>query len=273
MHEGVNAAGSPEHSRDFRARGSAGSVKRRRPRRRARAGRCARRSRGTRAPSGRVRRARPPCRRGRSRPAPTHDRVRLVTSRSSGRGIVRAVGIPGQVQREGQQSTASAPSTAAVRHATRAPALRPPSTSGPGTAARARTGAPDDRNPRRVESRRWPGDAAAGDEPRLLDERDGPPLGLEQDLTRGGEVDRPQPAAGAVTRAARSPGPVAGGCGPARDPRGSGSRRTGPPHTGRHRADHLPGHEVDDAVQLVRRQRRQSSGPLLRVLLTSGEIG
>ena len=118
------------------------------------------------------------------------------------------VGAARRVHREGETQDGAASVAAAVRHATRAPAERPPHTS---------------RSPASSSSRRrsttavqaLSSCAAGGDERRpattigLLDEGDAEPL-LERGATRGHEVGRGHAAAGAVAEHERARPPAGG---------------------------------------------------------------
>ena len=107
----------------------------------------------------------------------------------------------------------------------------------------------DDGHPGGVERRRPPGHPAPGDEPRLLDEHDGPAR-ADEDLAGDGEVDRAEPSPGAVAEddgAARAGGSLdVGASGPAR--RLDLADRLA--DRGASRADHLTRHRVDDALEL-----------------------
>src|SRR4051794_13270700 len=170
--------------------------------------------------------------------APWTTRTGARTASSSARRLFS--GRPGGWSGNARQQTPTAPASAAVRQATRAPDERPPTRSGRRASSVRRGRAPtprprpggggaggagagrapparerqarelgtaelrDDREPRRVELTGRSGPAPPGDAIRLLDERDGEAEG-DGLLRRSDQVARADPAARAVAEHERRP--------------------------------------------------------------------
>ena len=118
-------------------------------------------------------RSSPPAPRARRAPpaVPNVSRVPCTTSaghvrRHAARRPRLRSGRPGGCSGKARQSTPTAPVATAVRQATRAPALRPPTTSGPAPSAPA---LPQRGEPRLVQPGRGHGDLPPRDPPRLLE--------------------------------------------------------------------------------------------------------
>ena len=218
-----------------------------------------------------------PCRTGRSAPARPRSASGVGDQPQLGRpGLVRAVGIPGGCSGNDRQRTASAPRTAAVRQATRAPALRPPTTSGPRQSPARR---PDpqrlhQRHPRLVERRRRRGHPPAGDPPGLLDQRDAPSPPRRAADTAAVEVDRPSPPPAPWPRSDRPACARAGRrtCDPRRAARGRDlDHDRACTRAGRHRApmtSPVIGSTTPSSSSAASGSSR--SGPLLRVEFDRG---
>ena len=135
---------------------------------------------------------------GRARPGRRASARRPRRARGAGSLAGFAAGAARRDEREGEaEDAARRPSRSAVRHATRAPAERPPVTSGRSPSDLAAQ-VLDDGDPGRVELVRGRRAASSGDAVRLLDERDARRPRSSAASDAGDEVAGRHAAAGAV---------------------------------------------------------------------------